>query len=122
MSPGMPPLLAQVAVTLVVVALALVGYDRMVKPQPLRVGIVDLNSVYREKEAEFTRRVTRAVTDADREQAMVDAREFARRLPTALESLPQECQCLVALSTAIVAPTPETLDLTPLLRNKLGAP
>jgi len=107
---------------LATIALALFGYDRLVVRPGQQVGVVDLNAVYRQKEAEFTRRITEARTDAEREQAMQAAREFAQRLPVALESLPQECRCLVLLSTAAITPSPTTLDLTPRLRQKVGLP
>ncbi len=122
MNPTAFRILVQGLVTVVVVALGLLVYAHWIARPALRIGVVDLNTVYREKEAEFTRRITEARTDADRDQALQAAREFARRLPQALESLPQECQCLVLLRTATVAPAPATPDLTPQLRRKVGLP
>ncbi len=109
-------------VTLIVVALALMVYDRWIAGPDLRIGVVDLNAVYREKEAEFTRRVTEARTDGEREQAMQAARSFAQHLPPALEALPKKCQCVVVLSSAVVPSPAYTLDLTPLLRRELAPP
>ena len=111
--------LLQGMVTVAVVALALAVYDRWII-QPPRIGVVDLNAVYREKEAEFTRRITEARTDTDRDQAMQAARTFAQRLPVALEALPKGCQCVVVLSSAVVPAPAYTLDLTPMLRRELG--
>ena len=106
--------------TVAVVALGLLVYDRWIAKPALRIGVVDLNTVYREKEAEFTRRITEARTDADRDQAMQAARAFAQHLPLALEAMPNECQCLVLLRTAVVSASPQTTDLTPELREKLN--
>ena len=50
---------------------------------------------------------------------MLLAREFAQRLPAALEELPRDCKCLVVLKTAIVGSTPHTVDLTAYLKTKL---
>jgi hypothetical protein len=119
MKPALFHALLQGLATLIVVALALTAYDRWIAGPALRIGVVDLNAVYREKEAEFTRRVTEARTEAEREQAMQAARTFAQRLPLALEALPDECRCLVLLHTAVVSPATETADLTPALRRKL---
>jgi hypothetical protein len=115
--------LLQGLATLIVVALALTVYDHWIAGPNLRIGVVDLNAVYREKESEFTRRVTEAHTDAERDQAMQAARTFAQRLPLALEALSDECQCLVLLSSAVVTPaTPDVPDLTPQLRRKSAPP
>lgn len=114
--------LLHVLVTLVVVAIVLLAYDYGVVRPGRVIGVVDLNAVYRQKEAEFTRRVTEATTEAERDQAMQAAREFAQRLPLALESLPRECRCLVMLSSAVVTPSPGVLDLTPRLRQKVEHP
>ncbi len=120
MKPDLFQTLLRGLATLIVVALALAVYDRWIARPSLRIGVVDLNAVYREKEAEFTRRVTEARTDAERDQTMQAARAFAQRLPLALEALPEECQCLVLLSTAVVSPAVETNDLTPALRRGLA--
>ena len=50
------------------------------------------------------------------------ARAFAQRLPSALEELPRDCNCLVLLKGTIAGPTPYTVDLTPQLRKKVEAP
>ena len=109
-------------VVLPIVASALVAYDRLVVAPALRVGVVDVAEVYRQKEAEFTLIVTQAGSDGEREKAMLMARSFARRLPAALEELPRDCGCLVVLRSAAAAPTPRTLDPTAELRRKVEAP
>jgi len=106
-------------VSAVVVAAALLAYDRGFARPGRAIGIVDLNAVYRQKEAEFTQRIASACSDAEREHTLEAARVFARRLPPALESLPQACRCLVVLRSAIAAPAPDTIDLTPELQRRL---
>ncbi|MDR1424110.1 MAG: hypothetical protein LBI92_05865 [Azoarcus sp.] len=108
-------------VTAAVAVVALVLYDRLVVRPALVVGVVDIAAVYREKEAEFTRLVTGATTDDGRRIALEMAQEFSRRLPAALAELPDECNCLVVLKTAI-AGAPASVDLTPALRRKVGMP
>lgn len=98
---------------------ALAAYDRLVSRPARVVGVVDVGEVYRQKESEFTRILTRAVDEADRQQALAMARQFSQRLPAALEELPKDCGCLVVLKTAIAGPTPNTIDLTSLLLQKV---
>ena len=119
MSRRLLDLLLHGVLALAVSVTALWAYDRWIAGPRWLVGVVDLNSVYRQKEAEFTRLITEARSEEDRARALQSAAEFAQRLPLALESLPQECRCLVMLNTAVVSPAPHTQDLTPKLRSKL---
>lgn len=97
-------------------------YDHVRVRPAQRIGVVDVSEVYRQKEAEFTLTLTRATSEAERDQAMRVARAFAQRLPAALDELPGECGCLVVVRTALAAPTPRTVDLTAALRRKVEAP
>jgi len=126
MKTTVPQWLAQVLVTLLVVAASLATYDRWVLRPALVIGVVDVAEVYRAKEAEFTQILTKALSqpasEEDRQKALVMARAFAQRLPLALEELPRECNCLVILRTAVAGSTPNTVDLTAQLRRKVAAP
>jgi hypothetical protein len=120
--PPLIPALVQSLLTLIVVAAALLLYDRTVVRPALRIGMVDVAEVYRQKEAEFTQLLTKAGSEDDRQNAMLMARTFAQRLPIALEELPRDCACLVVLKGAVAGPTPHTVDLTAQLRQKVGMP
>ena len=115
------PALVQSLLTLIVVAAALLLYDRTVVRPALRIGMVDVAEVYRQKEAEFTQLLTKAGSEDDRQNAMLMARTFAQRLPIALEEF-RDCACLVVLKGAVAGPTPHTVDLTAQLRQKVGMP
>lgn len=119
---GVAPILLHASFALLIVLGTLTAYDRVVVRPAQRVGVVDVGEVYRQKEAEFTQLLTRAATDADRERAFALARNFSQRLPAALEELPRDCACLVVLKSAVAGRTPRTVDLTALLRQKLGHP
>jgi hypothetical protein len=108
--------------TITLVAAGLAAYDHWVIRPALRVGIVDVGEVYRQKEAEFTLILTKAGTDEERQQAITMARAFSKRLPLALDDLPRECGCLVVLKSAVAGRTPRTIDLTAHLRSKVEAP
>ncbi len=107
---------------------ALAVYDRQVVRPGQRLGIVDVAEVYRQREAEFTRMVTDAGSastpqaEQARAQALAMAQQFARRLPTALQELSQDCSCLVLLRTAVAGAPAHAEDLTALLRQKLERP
>ncbi len=118
----MKALLIHVGIAVATTLGCVAAYDRWVMRPALRIGVVDVAEVYRQKEAEFTLTLTRAATDADRDQAMRVARTFAQRLPIALEELPRECGCLVVLRTALAAPGSRTVDLTETLRRKVDTP
>ncbi len=108
-------------VTLLVVAAALAAYDRLVLRPALRIGVIDVAEVVRLKEREFTELITKVgSTEGERQKALDLAAEFARALPRALEELPGECDCLVLVRSAVVADTPNTVELTGLLKGKLG--
>lgn len=115
-------LIANALISLVIVAGGQLLYDRLVIRPARTIGVVDLAEVYRVKEDEFTRRLTGARTDEERQATLQMARGFAQRLPLALESLPAECGCLVVLKASVAGPTPYTVDLTPRLRQKVEAP
>lgn len=107
--------------TVVIVAAALVAYDRWIIRPALRIGVVDLAGVYRAKEAEFADALARTGSADDRSRALASARKFAERLTVALEELPRDCACLVVLRSAVAGSTPNSVDLTPLLMRKVSS-
>ncbi len=114
--------IANALVSLIVLTGGLLAYDRLVIRPARTIGVVDLAEVYRAKEDEFTRRLTAAHSEEERQATLQTARTFAQRLPIALESLPADCGCLVVLKASVAGPTPYTVDLTARLRQKLETP
>ncbi|THF64938.1 hypothetical protein E6C76_12985 [Pseudothauera nasutitermitis] len=113
---------ANALVSLIAVAGTLLLYDRQVIRPARTIGVVDLAEVYRVKEDEFTRRLTSARTEEERQAALDMARAFSRQLPAALAALPAECGCLVVLKASVAGPTPYTVDLTEHLRRMVETP
>jgi hypothetical protein len=105
-----------------IVSLAAVGlYHLYGQDRPIKLGVVDLASVYRDKEAQFSKAVgDEHATDTDRDRAVAAARDFAKTLPNDLASLSQACGCVVLLGNAVASSTAQVKDLTPLLRAKVG--
>lgn len=118
----MKTLVIHSAATLFLVAAALFAYDRLVVRPAQLVGIVDVGAVYRAKEAEFTQLLTQTGSDDERQKALEMARQFAQRLPLALEELPRDCHCLVLVRTAVAGAPPHAMDLTALLKRKVNLP
>lgn len=95
-------------------------YDWLRAPGPA-LGVVDLASVYREKEAAFAKVVgSDQASEDERNRAMAAAQAFAKALPAALESLSEECGCVVLMGNAVASRTAQVIDLTPRLRAKVG--
>lgn len=118
----MKTLISQSVITFLAVALALLAYDRLVARAAPPIGVVDVGQVYRLKEAEFTQLVTKSASEEERQQALAMAQGFARQLPLALEELSRDCACLVLVRSAVAGNSPHALDLTMLLRRKIGLP
>ena len=108
--------------TAFIVATALLVYDRIVVSPAQLVGVVDVGEVYRMKEAQFAQIVTRGASEDERQKALALARQFARRLPLAMEELPRDCHCLVVVRTAVAGSPPHAVDLTPMLKHKVELP
>ena len=110
----------QLLLTTFVVSLALIAYDRLVLRPAVQIGVIDLGEVYRAKEREFASLSKPQGSAPTQDQAMVLAQKFSEALPRAIDSLPQDGACLVLIKSAVAGNTPNTLDLTPLLKRKLG--
>ncbi|MQA40593.1 hypothetical protein [Rugamonas aquatica] len=95
------------------------AYDHWwIRPQ-LRIGVVDVATVYHEKEEQFRRLAAAGAADRGADRAMLMARRFAQRLPAALDELPGECGCLVYDKSVLMGDVPSALDLTERLREKV---
>ncbi|MDZ5455051.1 hypothetical protein [Azohydromonas lata] len=108
-----------VAISVAVMSLGLLAYDRFVVRPSRLIGVVDVGAVYRSKESQFAQMLSRSTTDQERDQAMQQATRFSRQLPEALDELPQACGCLVVVKSAVAGLAPNMIDLTPMLVRKL---
>jgi hypothetical protein len=114
-------LLVHALVTLVIVSLALVAYDRLVRRPAARVGLIDVGEVVRLKEAQVLDVLTRTnATDAEKKAAMDFGMRFATSFPRALEELTQDCDCLVLARSAVAGSPPQAIDMTAALKQKVG--
>ena len=90
-------------------------------PKPPLLAVLDVGELYRLKETQVaTVLVKRDASDADRALALERASAFGLEVTNLIESLPQECRCLILARGAIVGPVPLLRDLTPEVRRRLG--
>ena len=104
------------------VAVALFGaYTAWIAPRAPRLAVLDVNELYRLKEAQVTAAlIKRDATDEERATALMRASTFGAEMSRLIESLPAECQCLVFARGALVGPGHALSDLTPEVRRRLG--
>ena len=117
----MKALLAQALVSLVIVCVALVAYDRAVRRPAARIGLIDVGELARLKDDRVLEVLTKAgATEDDKKAAVAFGTRFATAFPQALEELSHECDCLVLSRSAVAGSPPNAVDLTPRLRQKVG--
>ena len=115
-------------VSLLVVANALlsvafvVAYALWFAPAKVPVlAVLDVGELYRLKETQVaTVLVKRDSTDEDRALALKRAAAFGLEVTNLIQSLPDECRCLILARGAVVGPAPLLPDLTPEVRRRLG--
>lgn len=86
-----------------------------------QLAVLDVGELYRLKETQVAALlVKRDTTDADRTLALQRASAFGLEVTSLIQSLPEECRCLILARGAVVGPAPQLHDLTPEVRRRLG--
>lgn len=101
-----------VAVAAVVSVTSIGVYDRLFAQPPRAMATADVARVFADQQAAFAKQVTDATDDAQRDKAVLAAKDFAARLEKALATLTHDCRCLVISRSSILGPTPDMPDLT----------
>lgn len=115
----MSPFLRQLGATLGLLIVALTLYHRLLVRPAQQIGVVDVGSVYRAKEAQFARVLATGGSEEERQAALALAAHFAQRLPVALDELAHDCRCLVVMKSAFIGAPERTVDLTAHLMHKV---
>lgn len=90
-------------------------------PTGTAFAMLDVAELYRLKERQVAAvLVKRDASDADRAAAIQHAGNFGAELAAVVESLPQECRCLILVRGAVTGSSRQLPDLTPLVRQRLG--
>lgn len=118
----MNSILLNATVSAVISLTMIIGFSRLNPPPQPVFGVVNITEILHAKEKEFTEKlVNPATTEAERKQAMDSAGEFAQQLPKALNDVTRDCgNCLVLLSSAVVARNSDVVDLTDNVKRRLG--
>ncbi len=90
-------------------------------PRAPLLAVLDVGELYRLKETQVAAvLVKRDATDEDRALALKRASAFGQEVTNLIQSLPQECRCVIFARGAVVGPAPLLPDLTPEVRRRLG--
>ena len=93
----------------------------MQRTQKPTFGTLDVAELYRLKEAQVAAvLVKRDSGDAERIVAIQRAAVFGAELSKLIETLPEECGCLVLIRGAVLGSGAQLVDLTPAVRQRLG--
>jgi hypothetical protein len=93
----------------------------MQRTQKPTFGTLDVAELYRLKEAQVaTVLVKRDSGDAERILAIQRAAIFGAELSKLIDTLPEECGCLVLMRGAVLGSGAQLVDLTPAVRQRLG--
>jgi hypothetical protein len=106
---------------LVSVVLFAIGAHWVVRSQKTAYAVLDVAELYRVKESQVAAvLVNHNVSEAERTAAIARAAAFSTELTALIETLPEECRCLVLARGAVIGATPPLPDLTADVRRRLG--
>jgi hypothetical protein len=87
-----------------------------------RLAVLDVGELYRLKETQVAKVLVKLdATHEDRALALQRASAFGLEMTNLIQSLPEECHCLILARGAVVGPAPLLPDLTPEVRRRLGS-
>jgi hypothetical protein len=100
----------------------LIGYALlMASPQAPRFAVLDVGELYRLKESQVTAvLMKRDATEEERSSALKTAGSFGNEVTSLLQTLQDECRCLVLARGAVIGQPQALPDLTPDVRKRLG--
>ena len=110
------------AINAALTAALVAGYALWLAPSRApALAVLDVGELYRLKENQVAALlVKREASGEDRAAALKRAADFGLEVGSLIQSLPDECRCLVLARGAIVGPAPQLRDLTPEVRRRLG--
>ena len=103
-------------------ALFLVAYALWFAPAAApSLAVLDVGELYRLKEIQVAKVLVKLdATHEDRALSLQRASAFGLEMTNLIQSLPEECHCLILARGAVIGPAPLLPDLTPEVRRRLG--
>lgn len=115
------PIMLMAANALLSVAIVIAYALWFAPPRAPTLAVLDVGELYRLKESQVAAvLVKHDASDDERAVALKWAAAFGLEVTSLIQSLPEECQCLILARGAVVGPTPRLPDLTPEVRRRLG--
>ena len=113
---------AVLALNALVTLALLTGYAYWFAPaQAPALAVLDVGELYRLKESEVTAALLKqTLSEDERAAALKRAAQFGKDVSALIESLPEECRCLVLARGAVIGAAPVLPDLTASVRQRLG--
>lgn len=111
------------AVLSVVISAAMIwGHARwLATAQAPRLAVLDVAELYRLKEIQVAAAlVKREGTEAERAALLNRVNGFGAEVTRLLQTLPDECRCLILARGALIGSDTQLTDLTPDARRRLG--
>lgn len=102
-------------------ALMLAAYAVWLAPRPAKWATLDVAELYRLEEFQVAAMLMKHdANEAERTAALKRAENFGGDLSHLLQSVSQQCACLILVQGAVASPSSVLPDLTPEVRRKLG--
>ena len=93
----------------------------LLRAQKPTFGTLDVAELYRLKESQVAEMlVKRDMGDTERAMAIQRVAAFGGEVSKLIETLPEECGCLVLTQGAVLGSDTHLIDLTPDVRRRLG--
>ena len=113
--------LMQVCIAIATVAVGFVIYTHFFAKTKTNFGYVDIKTVVETGQLKFTAQIAKSnATDADRAAAYDYASAFGRDLSATLESVQQQCECVLMTKAAMIVGGDAATDYTPQVLKALN--
>lgn len=118
---NLPPRITVILISSVLSAGMIVGHARWLAPQTPRLAVLDVAELYRLKEIQTASQLTRRdISEEERAATLKRVQGFGSEVTRVIQSLPEECHCLILARGALVGPETELPDLTATVKQRLG--
>jgi hypothetical protein len=103
------------------VSAALIALAELWLAHPPALAVLDVAELYRLEESQVAAVLVKSdASDEERAKALRHAASFGTEVSALLQTLPEECRCLVLARGAVVGSASSLPDLTPEVRRRLG--